>query len=177
MASLILTLIGQDRPGLVSRLSEQVAGHGGSWLESRMAHLAGQFAGIVLVSIGDDRAAALVRSLERLRADGLQIQIQPGSGSAERPNPPDPLLVLELVCQDRPGLVRDVTKVLAGSGVNIEELTTNIRSGSFSGETLFHAEARLRVSAAIGTDGLRRDLERLGDDLMVDFKLTEPPPG
>ena len=74
MASLILTLIGQDRPGLVSRLSEQVAGHGGSWLESRMAHLAGQFAGIVLVSIGDDRAAALVRSLERLRADGLQIQ-------------------------------------------------------------------------------------------------------
>jgi len=177
MASIILTLVGPDRPGLVSRLSEQVAARGGSWLESRMAHLAGQFAGMVLVSIGDDQIEALAGAFEALRADGLQVLIHSGAAETPRTPPPDPLLVLELVCQDRPGIVRDVTRVLAGSGVNIEELTTNILSGSFSGETLFHAEARLRVPAAIGTDGLRRDLERLGNDLMVDFKLTEPPAG
>ena len=49
MASLILTIVGPDRPGLVRALSEAVAARGGSWLESRMARLAGQFAGIVLV--------------------------------------------------------------------------------------------------------------------------------
>ena len=176
MASIILTLVGPDRPGLVSRLSEQVAAHGGSWLESRLAHLAGQFAGMVLVSLPEDQVDALARSIEPLRADGLQVLIHPGAATP-RTAQPDPLLVLDLVCQDRPGLVRDVTKVLATSGVNIEELTTDILSGSFSGEILFHAEARLRVPAAIGTDGLRRDLERLGNDLMVDFKLTEPAVG
>ena len=131
---------------------------------------------MVLVSLPDDQVDALARSIEPLRADGLQVLIHPGAATP-RTAQPDPLLVLDLVCQDRPGLVRDVTKVLATSGVNIEELTTDILSGSFSGEILFHAEARLRVPAAIGTDGLRRDLERLGNDLMVDFKLTEPAVG
>ena len=118
MASIILTLVGPDRPGLVSRLSEQVAAHGGSWLESRLAHLAGQFAGMVLVSLPDGQVDALARSIEPLRADGLQVLIHPGAATP-RTAQPDPLLVLDLVCQDRPGLVRDVTKVLATSGVNI----------------------------------------------------------
>ncbi len=48
MADLVLTLIGPDRPGLVEAVAEPIAAHGGNWLESRMAHLAGQFAGIVL---------------------------------------------------------------------------------------------------------------------------------
>jgi glycine cleavage system regulatory protein len=177
MASLILTVVGPDRPGLVSRLSEQVAARGGSWLESRMARLAGQFAGIVLIDIGDDEVEPLDRSFDPLRADGLQVLIHPAAAGATPLPAPDTLLVLDLVCQDRPGLIREITRVLAASGVNIEELTTNILSGSFSGETLFRAEARLLVPAAIGPDRLRRELERLGNDLMVDFNLTEPPPG
>ena len=138
-----------------------------------MARLAGQFAGIVLVRIGDDQVAPLADACEALRADGMQVLLH---SVASGPAPPDrdPALMLDLVCQDLPGIIRDVTRVLAGSGVNIEELTTHILSGSFSGETLFRAEARLRVPAAIGTDGLRRDLERLGNDMMVDFKLTPP---
>ncbi len=180
MASLILTLVGPDRPGLVSRLSEQVAARGGSWLESRMTHLAGQFAGIVLVSIGDEEVQPLAGSLEALRAEGLQVLIHhaaPGNGPGVPPPASDALLVLDLVCQDRPGIIRDITRVLAASGVNIEELTTNILSGSFSGETMFRAEARLRVPAAIGTEALRRELERLGNDMMVDFKLSQPASG
>ena len=170
MASLILTLVGPDRPGLVSRLSEQVAAHGGSWLESRLAHLAGQFAGIVLVDIADGEVAALTASFAALHEDGLQVLVHHAAGLA--PASAEALLVLDMVCLDRPGIVRDITRVLAASGVNIEELTTNILSGSFSGETMFRAEARLRVPPAIGTDGLRAELERLGNDMMVDFDLT-----
>jgi glycine cleavage system regulatory protein len=173
MASLILTLVGPDRPGLVSRLSEQVAARGGSWLESRLAHLAGQFAGIVLVDIGDGEVAALKASFADLHEDGLQVLVHHAAG-VPAPVSAEALLVLDMVCLDRPGIVRDVTRVLAASGVNIEELTTNILSGSFSGETMFRAEARLRVPQTIGTDGLRAELERLGDDMMVDFNLTQP---
>lgn len=173
MASLILTLVGPDRPGLVSRLSGQVAARGGSWLESRMAHLAGQFAGIVLVDIGDGEVGPLTTSFAALHEDGLQVLVHHAVGVAPKASA-EALLVLDMVCLDRPGIVRDITRVLAASGVNIEELTTNILSGSFSGETMFRAEARLRVPQSIGTDGLRQELERLGNDMMVDFNLTQP---
>lgn len=175
MASFILTLVGPDRPGLVRHLAEQVALRGGSWLESRMARLAGQFAGIVRVQIADGEVGALTQSFEKLRAEGMQVAIHPAADAPAPPPPAASLLMLDLVCQDRPGIVREIARVLSASGVNIEELTTDILSGSFSGETMFRAEARLLVPAAIGEDGLRRDLERLGNDLMVDFRLTQPP--
>ena len=182
MASLILTLVGPDRPGLVSRISEQVAARGGSWLESRMAHLAGQFAGIVLVRVPDIERERLADDLAALRVEGLQVSLHealssdtPGQDAPGGAPPMQPAYVLELVCQDRPGILREVTRVLASSGVNIEELTTRILSGSFSGESLFRCEARLRIPAAGEIETLRGELERLGNDLMVDLRLTEPP--
>ena len=68
MATLVLTLTGADRAGLVSDLSTDVAAHGGSWLTSRMARLAGTFAGVVLVEIPDDRVEAFSTVI-----DGLSV--------------------------------------------------------------------------------------------------------
>ena len=45
--SFIVTLVGEDRPGLVKALAERAAANGANWLDSSMAHLAGKFAGIV----------------------------------------------------------------------------------------------------------------------------------
>ena len=70
MIALVLTLIGPDRPGIVDSVSEVVAAHGGNWLESRMAHLAGKFAGVLCVEVADDQAAALEDALSRLDVDG-----------------------------------------------------------------------------------------------------------
>ncbi len=161
MASLILTVIGPDRPGLVRALSEAVAARGGSWLESRMARLAGQFAGIVLV----DAPQSLVNDLRALEGQGLRIAVQSGEATAavgER-------LTLEVVGNDRPGIVRDITAVVAANGINIEELTTGVLSGSFSGETLFKATASLRAPNAAAVEAMRAGLERLGNELMVDI--------
>jgi glycine cleavage system regulatory protein len=170
MASLILTLVGPDRPGLVRALSEQVAGLGGSWLESRMAHLAGQFAGIVLVSLPDPQVAALSAVRSAPRDDGMRITLHETGGG---PRPIDQqALALELVCQDRPGIIRDITRVLTASDVNIEELTTNILSGSFSGEQMFRAQAHLRLPTGLSGEALRERLEQLGNDMMVDLPLS-----
>ena len=72
MASLILTVMGTDRPGLVNALAAAVANRGGSWLESRMARLAGQFAGIVRV----EAAEGLEDDLRALESQGLRIVVQ-----------------------------------------------------------------------------------------------------
>ena len=170
MASLILTVIGPDRPGLVRALAQSVAAHGGSWLESRMARLAGQFAGIVLV----DAPETLLADLHALESEGLRIVVHPGEAS------PGALhgqrLAVEVVGNDRPGIVRDVARVLAAHGVNIEELTTGVVSGSFSGETLFKATAFVRAPNAAAVAAIRSGLEFLGNEMMVDIRPADDMP-
>ncbi len=169
MTALTLTLIGRDRPGLVRSLSERVAAAGGNWLESRMARLAGQFAGILLVDLPETEVARLVADLKALEAEGLRATVERGVGE-EQPAAYQTLL-LELVGQDRPGIVREIAQALVGRRVNIEELTTRVVSGSFSGERMFEAEARLRVPADVSAADLRDALEVLANELMVDLRL------
>lgn len=169
-SSLILTLIGPDRPGLVRILAELVAERGGNWLESRMARLGGQFAGIALVSMPPAEIDALTRALAQLQDQGLRVTVQ--AGAAEPASLPHTIMHLEVVGHDRPGIVRDFTQALWNCGVNIEELTTDVRSGSFSGEPLFRAEARLRVSSLDAAGRVRSALEHLGNELMVDIKAV-----
>jgi len=165
MASLILTVVGPDRPGLVRALSEAVAARNGSWLESRMARLAGQFAGIVLVEAPE----SLLDDLRLLESQGLRITVQAGTSGAPTPEG-RPRVALEVVGNDRPGIVRDISQVLAASGVNIEELTTGVVSGSFSGETLFRLMASLRAPDMAAMGAVRAGLELLGNELMVDIQ-------
>ena len=168
MASLILTVVGPDRPGLVRALAQSVAAHGGSWLESRMARLAGQFAGIVLVEAPE----ALLADLRILESEGLRIAVTPGepAGAARSGQ----RLVVEVVGNDRPGIVRDVARVLAANGVNIEELVTGVVSGSFSGETLFKATAFVRAPDSASVAAIRAGLEFLGNEMMVDIRAADP---
>ena len=48
---LVLTVISDDKPGVVETLAKTITEHGGNWLECRMSHLAGKFAGILRVSV------------------------------------------------------------------------------------------------------------------------------
>ncbi len=172
MTNVVLTLAGPDRPGLVSRLSAQIAAHGGSWMESRLAHLAGRFTGIVLASVAESEIEGLRAALAAMAVDGLEVSLH--RAGAVDGVAPEAVLTLSVVCQDRPGIIRDITRVLAASHVNIDELSTDVHSGSFSGEKMFHAEARLRLPQGVGLDDVRRDLEQLGNELMVDVQLSEP---
>jgi glycine cleavage system regulatory protein len=170
-ASLIVTVIGRDKPGLVNALSEKVAAFGGSWLESRMARLAGEFAGIVLVDIPEANAEGLAAALRDLEATGLRATVARSAGGPSAGNYKS--MKLDLVAHDRPGIVRDVTQALAQHRVNIEEFTSGITSASFSGEKLFQATARLGVLDDVAIDDLRRTLERLANEIMVDVTLEE----
>jgi glycine cleavage system regulatory protein len=169
--SLILTIVGPDRPGLVNLVSDQVTAFGGNWLESRMANLAGQFAGIVHLHVPQASAEPLIAALRNLEAQGLRIVAS--RGSDESAAVPGRRMKLELVGQDRPGILREVSHALASRGVSIDELVTDYVSGSMSGESLVRATAQLRVPAQVATSQLRAALEALANDLMVDLTLDE----
>ena len=167
-ASLVVTLNGVDRPGVVARVADRARACGANWQESRFAHLAGRFAGVVLLEVPEASRAELERALKELDGDDLHVTVERGE-AGRRAEPPR--LVLELVGQDRPGIVRDVSAVLARHGVNIEELETEVESASMSGELLFRARVGLALPDSVGVDALRVDLERLANELMVDLHV------
>ena len=173
--TLVLTAIGPDRPGLVEALADTIAAHGGSWDESRMARLAGHFAGVVQVQLPEDRAAGLIAALPGLAARGLAVSVvdseEPALSQAGGAT-----LGLELVGQDRPGIVRDISRALAALSVNVQDLRTSVESAPMSGERLFRARAELATPAGLSRDSIRKTLERLAADMMVDFTLDEIPP-
>lgn len=171
MATLVLTVIGDDRSGLVSALAGVIAEHGGSWERSQMARLAGKFAGIVLVAVPDDRADALTRALAPLGADGLLSVTAERSHDADEPTGVT-RLSLDLVGADRPGIVHDITRALAAHHVSIEELHTDTRPAPMSGDMLFEARATMVAPATVAVDELRAVLEELANELMVDIALS-----
>jgi glycine cleavage system regulatory protein len=172
MADLVLTLIGPDRPGLVEAVADPIAAHGGNWLESRMAHLAGQFAGILRVEVPDEKAGALADALRKLETRGLRIAVEisprPAASAHRR------ALVVDLVGLDRPGIVREISHVLAERGVNIEELVTDRGPAPMSAELLFRSRARVNVPEGLDASELRERLEKLASDLMVQVSVAEP---
>ncbi|HEX7384598.1 MAG TPA: ACT domain-containing protein [Burkholderiaceae bacterium] len=168
--SFVLTAVGRDRPGLVRAIAQEVAAAGGDWLDSRMAALAGQFAGVVRVAVPVEASEAFVERLRALDAEGLRLVVESG---ATAPAPAGRLLRIELLGHDRPGIVRDVSRLLAEHQVSVEELETGTESGAFSGESLFRARACLRVPPTLPTDVLRGLLQTLGNELMVDVSLEE----
>ncbi len=174
--SLVMTLLGKDRPGLVESIAQVVAEHGANWVESQMAHLAGQFAGILRVEVAENGADALTDALRKLDDRSLELvihsnAIQPNSAESEPTRVP--LVRLELVGQDRLGIVREITHVLAAAGVNVEEFTTERTTAPTTGQLLFQATALLRIPPNVSQPELRHKLEQLAADLMVEISLEE----
>ncbi len=166
-----MTVIGKDRPGLVESVANLVAQHGGNWLESRMCRLGGEFAGILRIHVSAEQEQALFQAMKGLQAQGLTVVVHPDR--AESVVPGRKLATLEIVGQDRPGIVKQISSALARHSVNVEELSTECGSAPMSGETLFKAQARLLIPDSCRVAELRQELEQIAGDLLVDITFQE----
>ena len=166
---LIMTILGSDRPGLVNSLAETVARHGGNWLECRMTRLAGQFAGIVRVECPHDHVDALLQELQCPSGDPAHagLTVQAARESIETPRTQRTIDV-EVVGNDRPGIVREITAAIASSGGNIEEISTNLESAPMSGHPIFRAKSTVSIPESIAIGNITEAIENLGGDLSVD---------
>jgi glycine cleavage system regulatory protein len=169
--SLVMTMIGADRPGLVEAVADIVTKHSGNWLDSRMSRLGGHFAGILRVEFPAEHEERIIQALRALESRGLSVIIHLDHPVTESPG--HRYSEIEIVGHDRPGIVREISHVLASHGVNVEELDTERGSAAMSGELLFKARAQLRIPKTCDVAKLRRDLERIAADLIVDISLKE----
>ena len=171
--SLVMTIIGPDRPGLVDSVASRVTENGGNWLESRMSRLGGHFAGILRVEMPGEREQSLIQALKGLEKEGLSVVVH--SDRAQTASADKELSLLEIVGQDRRGIVRQISRVLASHGVNVEELETERNSAAMSGEMLFKARAKLHIPESCNVAELRKTLEKIAEDLIVDISLQHVP--
>ena len=167
---LVMTVISPDRTGLVESLARTVREHGGNWRESRMCRLGGEFAGILRIEIPAENKAALLDALQALQPEGLHIIVRPDQTTTATANGRE--TTLEIVGTDRPGIVREITHVLSRAGVNVEEFSSEVVSAPMSGETLFKAEARLRLPEQCDLAELKQELEKIAADLLVDVTFA-----
>lgn len=166
----MLTIIGDDRPGIVAALADTVAAHGGNWERSQLARLEGKFAGIVVVSVPDGRADGLLDAARGL--PDLDVSVHTGTDEA-----PDAEtfthLTISVLGNDHPGIVRELSTVLSASGLSIESMTTGTREAPMSGGLLFEADFDVRVPAGTDLTTVRAELERHAAELFVDLGIDE----
>ena len=170
MTQLLLTAVGADRAGLVSDLSEIVAHYDGNWLDSRMARLAGAFAGIVLVDIKSSKVEPLKADLAGLEVKGLRVTV---TDTTPQQDEGEAALVVHLVGHDHPGIIHKVTATMARLGVTIDDLSTGLREAPMGDGILFEAQVQCRITNATTLDDLRSELEAIATEIMVDIDLVD----
>ncbi|GAA4356984.1 glycine cleavage system regulatory protein [Microbacterium rhizosphaerae] len=174
MAKLVLTVVGDDRAGLVQSLADVVTAHGGNWETSELAELAGAFAGIVLVSVPDGRVEELTAALDGL--DGMmQVVLHAGNATVERSA--GRRITFTVLGNDRPGIVKDVTTALTRKGLTIDLFSSRTREAPMTGGTLFEASLAARVPDDVDEAGVVEELERLATEMQVDIAFTDEGPG
>lgn len=171
--SVVLTITGTDRTGLVESLAKLIADSRGSWMESRMCSLGGKFAGILRILVPEPGEETLIRSIENLKSEGLSVVIYPDRTLKETASQHTRTVSLSLVGQHRPGIIYQISSALAHQKVNVQELETECTSAPMSGEMIFRASATLEIPDTCRMSELRRELEEIGSELMVDISFSE----
>jgi methionyl-tRNA formyltransferase len=170
--ALVVTVVGTDRPGIVAALSERGQRFGANWTASRMERVGGEFAGMVHFEVARENAQALADALRGLEPSGLRVTV------ATTPATVAPAggwrgFDLELIGDDRVGIVADLTRALAERGITIESLQTQTLHPGPGAAAHFKVDAHLLVPAAMDAKALRAQLGALAQALMLDIALGE----
>ena len=171
MPRYVITVVGEDRSGLVSAVADAVSAHGGNWEGSQLAERAGIFAGVVEISVPEASASALLAALDELD-DHLTVTAVGGAEGVVAA-PPARVVEISLLANDRAGILRDVSAVLAEHGVSIDDLSTQVRDAPMAGGRVFDASVRAHTAVDADLAALRRDLERLAAELQVEIALAD----
>ena len=166
MKQLVITILGEDRPGLVESISSVILENHGNWLSSNLSHLLGHFAGIIQVEVAEEHLQAFQDALNGLPK--LDVRIEKGNTEIE----PVELEQLNFVItgNDRPGIVQELANVIRHKGANITHLNSRQRSAPNWGVPIFSAFATVTLPAGMHKDNVIEALEAITSDLIVDIE-------
>ena len=160
-----VTVLGDDRPGIVADVTEALAGLHGNFEDSTMTVLRGHFTMVLLVRTGAS-AEAVEAALRSLIADGSMVVNARVLGEPTLHQALGPVYLLRVHGADRQGIVAEITRVVARHGANIVDLGARLGAG------LYVLKAKLQLPSEASAAGLDADLRSAADELDVDVQLT-----
>ncbi|WP_185231574.1 glycine cleavage system protein R [Teredinibacter franksiae] len=167
----IITLLSDDKPGIVESIASVITRHNGNWLESQLAQLGGKFAGVIRVQIEEEKLQALREALEQLSSQQIRVYLDDCSEqTASTAN--NLTLSFHATGPDRPGIVREISSTLAQYQINLEKLDTRLSSMPYSGDPLFEAEGSMSVPPGLDRHQLEERLDEIANTLAMDISLS-----
>lgn len=153
----MVTVVGEDQPGIVSHLSQALYEGGANLGEASMLRLGGNFT-IMLMTQFDGTAAELDGligpAVERL---GLRRHVDPIEGHLHHHGRAD--VRVTVYGADRAGIVAQVSGALAEAGLDILELESDVVGSASKPVYVMVIEGR----ASRGIDALRSALDAIAD--------------
>lgn len=168
---LLITAVGEDRPGIVAHLAEVFVKNGANLEESRMAVLGGEFAVIVLVSLSSGSSEGLHRGLEALKAEGIAVSVKNTSPSNREKFAGYSTYAISVNGADHEGIVHRISLFLRDRGINIQSVETGIVNAPETGTPLFCMTATVQAPPSISLDELKRNLNAIGNEECVDVSV------
>ena len=169
---LVLSALGEDKPGLVNELSRYVLNSGCSVLDSRMAVLGGNFALLLQVGGNWNNIAKLENQLTALESD-LGLTITSKRTALQTPDKDLLPYGIDVVALDQPGIVHSLAKFLSQRKINIQEMVTSSYPAAHSGTPMFSVHMTVDIPASIQISALREEFMELCDQLNLDA-VIEP---
>jgi glycine cleavage system regulatory protein len=169
MTAMIFTIVGKDKPGLISSLAQTVYDLQGNWLGSSLSHMAGHFAGFVQIELPPDKHSQLIEIFSA--HPDLKIHLLPSADSDEVHTEQ---AKIELTGNDRAGIVQELTHVLHQFNLNVVKFDSSCESAPNWGGSLFKATAVIAIAEDFDLVDLTERLEAVANDLMVDIEKITP---
>ena len=163
LRQLIVTFIGDDEVGLIKNLSSVVAEHKGNWLASNMSELAGQFAGILQISVDDEYYRDLCEALSLI--PGLTVSFAEGKNQTIWHKAP----CLVIQDDDRRGIINDVARVLTSHNVELKAISTHCKDLWQSDRNTFYAKLKLGLPEQLDLKSFNHDLLQISSTLQVEM--------
>ncbi len=174
VSHLLISIISDDKPGIVEALAEAVAAANGNWLESRLSQLGGKFAGVIRVSVAQEQLAPLEQKLRQLESQQIWVKTERAATDSAKTAELGSAYIHALG-PDRPGIVKELSKALVKNHINLANLETALSSMPYSGDPLFEATGQLEIPPSVDMQALRQTLDAIADALALDISLSEQP--
>jgi len=167
MQSLVINIMGKDKPGLVDALAKCVYNNQGNWQGSSFAHMAGMFTGFVEVHVPEEAKQPLINALDAIKDLSVQSVAVASSNNQHATK-----LTVDVMGNDKTGIVQELTSVLNQFNLNILTFSSHCESAPNWGSLIFKAKAEIAVPEAFDDGELQDALEALANDLVVDITAT-----
>ena len=168
--NLVITALGQDKPGIVNELSKAILDNGGNITDSHMMVLSGEFA-IMLLVTGSIKGITNINSKLDEISKSLGLTLIAKETEQQKSNKERLPYHVSVVSMDHPGIVHNISDFLSSHNLNIEEIETKTYPAAHTGTAMFSLDMIISIPADSSVRALRDEFLLFCDDLNLDASL------